>query len=290
VSSQSTRAIKLDRATETVEARHFLILTEPGGARRWLVVGQAALTIGRSAPADIVIADDVISRVHCRIEPVGDNLQVTDLGSTNGTFVDGRRIGEPTPLKSGTLFHLGDRAIGYERRLRGDLDDAELLERDLESASRYVQMLLPQPVRDGPVRADWHFLPCTRVGGDAFGYGLVDAATWGGFILDVTGHGAGAALHAVSILNVLRRKALPGADPRNPAAIVAALNEMFPADSAPAVLHVGLLLRPGSAEAALLLGRTSPRDPRGAARPQAQDPQYRQPAGGNDPRPHLRRR
>ena len=82
------------------------------------------------------------------------------------------------------------------------------------------------------MRADWHFLPCARVGGDAFGYGPIDAGTWGGFILDVTGHGASAALHAVSILNVLRRKALPGADLRNPAAVVAALNEMFPADSA----------------------------------------------------------
>ena len=74
------------------------------------------MTIGRSEPADIVVADDVISRVHCRIEPHGDSLQVTDLGSTNGTFVDGRRIADPTPLKSGTQFHLGDRAFGYERR------------------------------------------------------------------------------------------------------------------------------------------------------------------------------
>ena len=46
-----------------------------------------------------------------------------------------------------------DRAFGYERRLRGEQEDAETLERDLESASRYVQMLLPQPVGDGPVRA-----------------------------------------------------------------------------------------------------------------------------------------
>ena len=232
MTTQSTRAIRLDRTTEAVEARHFLILTEPSGARRWLVVGQAALTIGRSEPADIVVADDVISRVHCRIEPHGDSLQVTDLGSTNGTFVDGRRIANSTPLKSGTQFHLGDRAFGYERRLRGEQEDAETLERDLESASRYVQMLLPQPVGDGPVRADWHFVPCARVGGDAFGYGPIDAGTWGGFILDVTGHGAAAALHAVSILNLIGRKALPGADPRNPAAVVAALNDMFPADSA----------------------------------------------------------
>jgi serine phosphatase RsbU (regulator of sigma subunit) len=121
--------------------------------------------------------------------------------------------------------------IGYERRLREEFEETEALERDLQSASRYVQMLLPQPVRTGPVQADWHFLPCARIGGDAFGYGPIDGEWWGGFIFDVTGHGAGAAMHAVSVLNVLRKRALPDTDLRDPAAVIAALNDMFQADT-----------------------------------------------------------
>jgi serine phosphatase RsbU (regulator of sigma subunit) len=169
--------------------------------------------------------------MHCRVELIDDDLHVTDLGSTNGTFVDGGRIANQTKLRSGTEFRIGGHTIGYERRLRGEFEEMEALERDLQSASRYVQLLLPQPVREGPVRADWHFLPCARIGGDAFGYGPIDEEWWGGFILDVTGHGASAALHAVTVLDVLRRRALPGVELRDPAAVVASLNEMFQADS-----------------------------------------------------------
>jgi serine phosphatase RsbU (regulator of sigma subunit) len=217
-------------ANPRVEARHFLILSDANGSRRWVNVGGAPLNLGRSPPADLVVPDETASRTHCRVEVIKGTLYVTDLGSTNGTIVDNRKITERTSLESGTSFQIGNQVIGYERRLASELEESQAIERDLQSASRYVQLLLPEPITSGPVQADWHFLPCARVGGDAFGYGAIGDGWWSGFIFDVTGHGTSAALHAVTILNVVRRGGLQGVDTRDPGTLAAALNAMFQAD------------------------------------------------------------
>lgn len=230
-SSSSTVFRSVDQpVSPRVEARHFLILSDAEGSKRWVNVGAAALTLGRSPPADLVVPDETASRTHCRVEVLKGTLYVTDLGSTNGTFIDGRKISARTGLKSGSAIQIGGQVIGYERRLASELEESQAIERDLQSASRYVQLLLPQPIGSGPVQADWHFLPCARVGGDAFGYGSIGDDWWGGFIIDVTGHGTSAALHAVTVLNVLRRGALSGIDKRDPGALASALNAMFQAD------------------------------------------------------------
>lgn len=64
------------------------------------------LKIGRE-DADLTIDDDELSRHHAVVRLVADGLQVEDLGSKNGTFVDGRRIGEPTTVSSGAELKLG---------------------------------------------------------------------------------------------------------------------------------------------------------------------------------------
>ncbi len=67
--------------------------------RDWTVIGR-----GRSA--DVVIADPTISRAHAAIGYDGEGFFVEDLGSTNGTSVNGKR--EPrTPLSSGDEIQLG---------------------------------------------------------------------------------------------------------------------------------------------------------------------------------------
>ena len=55
--------------------------------------------------------------------------------------------------------------------------------------------------------------------------------------LDVSGHGVGSAMHSVTVLNVLRQRALPNVDFRNPSEVLANLNDMFQMDS-----HNGLML------------------------------------------------
>jgi serine phosphatase RsbU (regulator of sigma subunit) len=66
------------------------------------------------------------------------------------------------------------------------------------------------------------------LGGDAFGYQFLSETMFAGFVLDVSGHGIGSAMHAANVASVLRRRGLPGVDFRDPARVAAGLNAMFP--------------------------------------------------------------
>lgn len=104
-----------------------------------------------------------------------------------------------------------------QARLKAELDEAE----------RYVRSILPPPLADGPVRTDWRLIPSTELGGDSFGYHWIDGEHLALYLLDVCGHGVGAALLSVTAINVLRNAALPGVDFRDPGAMLTALNEAF---------------------------------------------------------------
>ena len=69
------------------------------------------IIVGRAPGADIVIGASYVSARHARVSIMGANLFVEDLGSTNGTAVNGRRIAEPTVLKSNDVVNVGDVAI-----------------------------------------------------------------------------------------------------------------------------------------------------------------------------------
>jgi sigma-B regulation protein RsbU (phosphoserine phosphatase) len=104
----------------------------------------------------------------------------------------------------------------------------QVLANDIATAARYVRSLLPPPHEDGPIRADWRFIPSATLGGDAFGYHALDAEHFAVYLLDVCGHGVGAALLSVSALNAIRSEALPATDFHDPGAVLAALNRAFP--------------------------------------------------------------
>ena len=97
---------------------------------------------------------------------------------------------------------------------------------ELAEAAAYVRSLLPAPLT-GPIETEWCFHPGAQLGGDAFGYHWIDQNHFAIYLLDVCGHGVGAALLSVSVLNTLRAQTLPGADFRQPATVLAALNRTF---------------------------------------------------------------
>ena len=102
------------------------------------------------------------------------------------------------------------------------------LNNELGEAADYVKSILPQPVTEGPIMADWRFIPSAALGGDALGYHWLDEDSFAIYLLDVCGHGVGAALHSVSVLNVLRSGNLPNTDFRKPEQVLAGLNKVFP--------------------------------------------------------------
>ena len=104
----------------------------------------------------------------------------------------------------------------------------QVLANDLATAAHYVRSLLPPPQSLGTIQADWRFIPSAGLGGDAFGYHDLDADHFAVYLLDVCGHGVGAALLSVSALNAIRSEALPQTDFQDPGAVLAALNKAFP--------------------------------------------------------------
>lgn len=64
------------------------------------------LVIGRE-DADVVIPDDEISRRHVILRPVERGVEVEDLGSTNGTYLDRGKVSGPTPVPLGVPIRIG---------------------------------------------------------------------------------------------------------------------------------------------------------------------------------------
>ena len=100
------------------------------------------------------------------------------------------------------------------------------LQNELKEALRYVMSLLPPPMED-PVRVDWLFIPSSELGGDSFGYHWVDEDHFAIYLLDVCGHGVGAALLSVTAINTLRGQALTGVDFRRPSQVLTAMSVAF---------------------------------------------------------------
>lgn len=78
------------------------------------------------------------------------------------------------------------------------------LNKELSEAADYVKKILPPPIPEGPIRTNWRFVPSTSLGGDAFGYHMVDKEHFAIYLIDVSGHGVGAALLSASAINMLR--------------------------------------------------------------------------------------
>jgi sigma-B regulation protein RsbU (phosphoserine phosphatase) len=103
------------------------------------------------------------------------------------------------------------------KRLAGELDEAV----------KYVRSILPAPTAK-PYVIDWCFEPSTELGGDAFGYHAIDGEHFAIYLLDVCGHGVGAALLSATAINLIRTGAFHGIDFRDPGAVLTELNKDFP--------------------------------------------------------------
>jgi hypothetical protein len=97
---------------ERARTRTQTALLISGGKR--LVVGPAGVTVGRSRQCDVTLDDPNVSRTHAEIRPRGGSWVLTDLGSTNGSRLNGRRLDGPEVLKPGDEIELGTSRIKFE--------------------------------------------------------------------------------------------------------------------------------------------------------------------------------
>lgn len=118
-----------------------------------------------------------------------------------------------------------ERNEAYERLAESQRQLAE----EINGAARYVRSLLPEPL-DGAIKVEWKFVPSAQLGGDMFGYHRLDRDHFALYLLDVSGHGVGSSLLAVSAANVLSNRSLAEVDFRQPGQVVARLNDVFQMD------------------------------------------------------------
>jgi pSer/pThr/pTyr-binding forkhead associated (FHA) protein len=93
---------------------HCLRVTDGLDSEEVFVVGSSGLKFGRKTPADAVIAHPSVSREHCMVGLANDELLVSDLSSTNGTYIDEQRIGRSAVLPVGSVLRVGQVSLTHE--------------------------------------------------------------------------------------------------------------------------------------------------------------------------------
>ena len=89
------------------QSYQLVMKTGPAPGKTYLLE-KSEVYIGRDVANDVFINDAEVSRRHARLIQQGGAYLVEDLGSTNGTYVNGQRIGGPSPLHSGDTVYLGE--------------------------------------------------------------------------------------------------------------------------------------------------------------------------------------
>ena len=98
------------------EQGRLVVITSPALEEgRVLTLDTHALNIGRGAGNDVPLpSDEFASTRHARVEPRHDGVWVDDIGSTNGTFVNGIRVTQPRRLAPGDIVRVGETDLRFE--------------------------------------------------------------------------------------------------------------------------------------------------------------------------------
>ena len=100
----------------------YLVVTA-GHARGQTFDLRGEVRLGRDRSNAIVLSDGKVSRHHFRLDPIRGTYILSDLGSANGTFVNGVRVTQPVRLRDGDLINLGDTQIVFYTGAAGRVAD-----------------------------------------------------------------------------------------------------------------------------------------------------------------------
>ena len=209
--------------------------------------GRAALGLVHARPFDLVLLDVMMPEVdgytvlrEMKADPETRNIPVImisaldEMESVVRCIEAGAEDYLPKPFDP-VLLHARVSAClekkflrdSEQRYLKALEETQQRLDKELADAAAYVRSILPAPMAS-PLMVDWKYKPCSELAGDSFGYHWIDDQHFAIYLLDVCGHGVGAALLSVAAINVIRSGALPGVDFREPGAVLGALNHAFP--------------------------------------------------------------
>lgn len=244
------RVLLVDDQRMVGEAVRRMLADEPSWVYEYCQHPQEAVATAETFKPTVILQDLVMPGI--------DGLSLVDIYSTNPLLKDVPTIvlsSQEEPLVKADAFARGahdylvklpDRiellarirhhSKGYIHLMERNeafraLDESQkVLAAELSEAADYVRSLLPEPF-DGALSVCWDFESCSSVGGDSFGYFWIDDDHFAIYLLDVCGHGVGAALLSVSVINTIKGQTLRDVDFREPDSVLARLNEVFEMES-----------------------------------------------------------
>lgn len=101
---------------------HCLSIDQGELAGEVITIDSSGIRIGRAAPADVVLPHRSVSREHCIVGLANDELLVTDLNSTNGTYIDEVRIARASILPVGSVLRLGQVSLTHSIVARSEAE------------------------------------------------------------------------------------------------------------------------------------------------------------------------
>lgn len=124
-----------------------LILVHPDGLEQEYELGKSKVTLGRAMTNDIILGDGRVSRVHARIECSQTGCTIVDLGSSNGTRLNGTRI-EKAALRPGDAIQLGNSSLRFEAELLTPELDMTVIDTDFELEKTINREILPMTIKE----------------------------------------------------------------------------------------------------------------------------------------------
>jgi hypothetical protein len=100
-----------DKSVMPTEPGYWIVIRRGPKLNTMFKLDKDIVTLGRDVANDIAINDPEVSRYHLKLLKQGDAYALEDLGSTNGTQINGIKVGGITPLKDGDTIMLGDAII-----------------------------------------------------------------------------------------------------------------------------------------------------------------------------------
>ncbi len=123
-------------------------VTPPDGRTFDRRLEEGSVVVGRSSSVELAVTDRALSRTHARLFRSGDGWLVEDLGSRNGTLVNGQRIDGPTPLRPGTVVQVGDTSITVDGGSASPSPSHQLGHTLFRSAAELLREQVPTDVQE----------------------------------------------------------------------------------------------------------------------------------------------
>ena len=199
-----------DGIAQAVVSRPALIICD------WLMPGLSGLDVCRYIKKDPNLSTTFFILL-TSLDSVADRVKGLDAGADDFITKPIEQNEMQARVRAGLRLHQMSQDLKAQK---------QILEAELSEAADYVRSLLPMPMIH-PFNINYTFIPSQQLGGDCFDYYWLDPDYLAIYLLDTAGHGLKATLPSISVLNLLRSRALKDLNYYQPKEVLNALNSTF---------------------------------------------------------------